>query len=579
MRDLRTRETVCQFRDEVGPEPPFPFDDDTLVVCYYASAEHGSGLALGWPRAPHTLDLFIAFSNLTNGLPLPHGRGLVGAMSYFGLEYPGDKGRMIPIINRGNYTAGERDEIKRYNLIDVDATERLLLAMYPLLDQPRELYRGRFTATAADMEWRGVPVDMRDLTRLRRHWTDIQDRLIARINRNYGIYGGRTFKEDAFERWLAIEGIPWPRLESGRLALDDKVFREIGRTYPDRIGPIRELRHALSQLRLEDLAVGDDGRNRTLTSYFRARTSRSQPSNSKSIFGTSVWLRSLITPEPGKGLIAADYSQQESGTGAGLSDDPVMKRAYTIGDAYLGFAVEAKATTTEAVQRYLGRRKRKLGYDDYDNLIHTVRELYKPVVLSIQYGRGEWGLARTLDVQPVEARVLIEKSHEAFRQFWDWSDARVRYALLNRHTSTVLGWDLHLAPDVVVEGKGRMQNKTVIETVNVRSLQNFPLQANAAEMTRLAATLAMERGIAILLTVHDAIIAEAPLGDLEATAAALEACMVEASEIILGGFRLRVDSKLIREGERYRDKRGEAMWQHVTALLDEIEAEGGRAVA
>jgi DNA polymerase I len=201
------------------------------------------------------------------------------------------------------------------------------------------------------------------------------------------------------------------------------------------------------------------------------------------------------------------------------------------------------------------------------------------VVLSIPYGRGEYGLARTLDVQPIEARVLIESSHEAFKVFWDWSDARVRYALQNRHTSTVLGWTLHLAPDTVVDNKGPMKNKTVIETVNIRGLQNFSLQGNAAEMTRLAATLATERGVAILLTVHDAIIAEAPLGDLAATAAALEACMVEASRIILGGFTLRVDSKLIGAGERYRDRRGEAMWRHVTALLDEIEADDGRAVA
>jgi DNA polymerase-1 len=576
-RDLRTRREGCLFRGEFGSEPPFLIDHDTLVVCYYASAEHGTSLALGWPRAPHTLDLFIEFRNLTNGLTLPHGNGLVGAMAHFGLDYPGDKGRMIPLINRGDWTHQEVEEIRRYNLIDVDATELLLLALYPLLDQPRALYRGLFTTAAADMEWRGVPVDMRDLTRLRRHWTDIQDRLIARINRNYGIYEGRTFKEDAFERWLDIQGIPWPRLDSGRLALDDKVFRAIGKTYPDSVGPLRELRHALSQLRLEDLAVGEeDARNRTLTSYYRARTSRSQPSNSKGIFGTSVWTRSLISPAPGMGLIASDYNQQEFGTGGGLSGDPVMQRAYNIGDAYLGFAVEARAATREAVERYLARRKRKLDYDDDDNLIHPVRELYKPAVLSILYLRSEFGLARALDVQPVEARVLIEKSHEAFAIFWDWSDSRVRYALLNRHTSTVLGWTLHLAPDITVDNKGRMKNKTVIETVNVRSLQNFPLQGNAAEMTRLAATLATERGIAILLTVHDAIIAEAPLGDLQATAVKLEACMVEASKIILGGFALRVDCKLIGAGERYRDKRGEAMWCHVTALLDEIEAEGRR---
>jgi hypothetical protein len=47
-----------------------------------------------------------------------------------------------------------------------------------------------------------------------------------------------------------------------------------------------------------------------------------------------------------------------------------------------------------------------------------------------------------------------------------------------------------------------------IETANTRSLQNFPLQGNAAEMTRLPATLDTERGVAILSTVHDAIFSD-----------------------------------------------------------------------
>jgi hypothetical protein len=50
------------------------------------------------------------------------------------------------------------------------------------------------------------------------------------------------------ERWaayLACKGIPWPRLPSGALALDDDTFREMARAYPENVAPIRELRHAL----------------------------------------------------------------------------------------------------------------------------------------------------------------------------------------------------------------------------------------------------------------------------------------------------------------------------------------------
>jgi DNA polymerase I len=97
------------------------------------------------------------------------------------------------------------------------------------------------------------------------------------------VYEGREFKLDRFAAWLAKNNIPWPRLESGRLDLSDDTFREMARAYP-LIAPLRELRAALSQMRLSDLAVGRDGRNRTMLSALRARTGRNQPSNTKCLY-------------------------------------------------------------------------------------------------------------------------------------------------------------------------------------------------------------------------------------------------------------------------------------------------------
>jgi hypothetical protein len=111
---------------------------------------------------------------------------------------------------------------------------------------------------------------------LRRGWTGIQDRLIASIDKDYGVFDGRTFKADCFADWLAVAGIPWSRLESGRLDLSDETFRQQARAYPQ-VAPLRELRSSLAELRLNDLAVGRDGRNRTILSAFRSRTGRNQP--------------------------------------------------------------------------------------------------------------------------------------------------------------------------------------------------------------------------------------------------------------------------------------------------------------
>jgi hypothetical protein len=130
-----------------------------------------------------------------------------------------------------------------------------------------------------------------------------------------------------------------------------------------------------------------------------------------------------------------------------------------------------------------------------------------------------------------------------------------------------MGWQLHLPPDSIEEKDGRV----FIKSPNVRAIRNFAFQANAAEVTRLAARLAWERGLAVLLTVHDQVLVEAAWEDRFVAAALLEECMVEASRIILDGFELRVDTKIIAYPDRYTDPRGDEMWREVMTLLNEIE--------
>src|SRR5262249_32983284 len=234
---------------------------------------------------------------------------------------------MRALVPRGGlWTADERAAILDYCESDVTALERLLPAMLPAIDLPRALLRGRYMAAAAAMEHAGTPIDMPMLEVFRQRWTDIQDQLIAEIDANYGVFEGRTFKTDRFAAWLVQHKIPWPLLESGHLDLTDDAFRHQARAYPA-VSPLRELRSSLSDLPLNDLAVGSDGGTRTILSTFRSSTGRNQPSNSKYIFGPSVWLRGLIKPPPGYGLAYVDWSQQEFGIAAALSGDVAMQDA------------------------------------------------------------------------------------------------------------------------------------------------------------------------------------------------------------------------------------------------------------
>jgi hypothetical protein len=428
-RELRSGRELRLWRDELGPVPPYPTGASNLFVAYYASAELGCHLALGWPMPERILDLFTEFRCGTNGLTVPAGNGLVGALTAFGLDTIGavEKDQMRALVLRGGpWSDEERAAVLQYCADDVGALARLLPAMAPRLDLPRALLRGRYMAAAAAMEYAGVPIDVPMLDKLRRYWALIQDKLIECIDADYRVFEGRTFKLERFEAWLVRAGIPWPRLESGRLDLNDGTFRQMAKIYPA-VSPLRELRSSLAELRLNDLAVGHDGRNRCLLSPFGARSSRNTPSNSKFIFGPSVWLRSLIKPLPGMAVAYIDFEQQEFAIVAKLSGDANMLAAYASGDPYLAFAKQAGAIP-----------------DDGTKDTHpSERELFKTTALGVNYGMEVFGLALRLDIPTAAARDLLRAHHETYRQFWRWSDAVVDHAKLTGELHTCFGWTLH----------------------------------------------------------------------------------------------------------------------------------------
>jgi DNA polymerase I-like protein with 3'-5' exonuclease and polymerase domains len=303
---------------------------------------------------------------------------------------------------------------------------------------------------------------------------------------------------------------------------------------------MRELRSALSEMRLADLAVGRDGRNRTILSAFRSRTGRCQPSNSRYIFGPSVWLRSLIKPPEGYGVCYVDWAQQEHGIAGVLSGDLAMQAAYLSGDPYLEFAKQAGAAPADATKHSHG----------------PVRELFKQCALGVAYGLEAEGLARRIGKPPIVARDLLRAHHETYRRFWAWSDAAVDRALVTRALVDTFGWPIHVG-----------------DNPNPRSLRNFPMQSNGAEMLRLAACFATEAGVEVCALIHDAVLICAPLEQLKTEAERMQAAMAKAARVVLGtDFPIRSDAQFVRHPHRYRDARGRVMWDRVTRLIENREA-------
>jgi DNA polymerase-1 len=90
---------------------------------------------------------------------------------------------------------------------------------------------------------------------------------------------------------------------------------------------------------------------------------------------------------------------------------------------------------------------------------------------------------------------------------------------------------------------------------------NFPMQANGAEIMRLATIYIIDNELELCAIIHDAFMILSPANRIDDDMLILSECMRRASRVVLRGFELRLDSKVILYPQRYEaDKRSRQQW-------------------
>jgi hypothetical protein len=506
-------------------------------VAYYASAEMGCFLSLGWPFPGHLLDLFAEFRNYLKGRNPYQGYSLLGAATQFGIKSSittESKDVLRELAQKVHFTDSEKFQLLDYCQQDVETTLKLLIAMKSVIPNlPQALIRGRYMVAAATVERLGIPIDTELLGLLKENWDNIKQDLIRSVDADFLVYEAGSFKSDRWREYCRRSGIAWPELGSGKPDLKDDTFRQMAKLHP-KINPIKELRSTLEQMKLNSLTVGEDGRNRYLLSAFSSITGRNQPSNTKSIFGPATWMRHLIKPSKGMALAYIDYEQQEFGIAAALSGDENMRAAYASGDPYLTFAKQAGAVPPDATKKTHPHE----------------RDLYKATALAVQYGMGAKSLGERIGQSEHHGLALLRNHRCTYPTFWRWSDKAEAQGMMGIPLETVFGW--------------RTLGKDIPKALTFR---NFLAQANGAEMLRLSIIGLTDAGIRVCAPVHDAVLVEGPLDEIEQIVESARAIMESASGLILGGFTIRTDAKIIRYPDRYSDPRGVEMWERIITLL------------
>ena len=206
--------------------------------------------------------------------------------------------------------------------------------------------------------------------------------------------------------------------------------------------------------------------------------------------------RAFIPEDKGHLILDADYSQIELRIMAHLSGDKTLRASFLAGEdvhtrtAALVFKVPQAEVTSE-------QRRRA-----------------KEVNFGIMYGMGAYGLASRLGLANDEAESFILAYFANYPGVQEYMLRTVREARQNGYVTTLLG-RRRMVPDIASD------NRRIREFAE-RTAINTPIQGSAADlikvaMIRIQKRLEQEKSTAkMIMQVHDELVFEAPLSEVEA---------------------------------------------------------------
>jgi len=206
-------------------------------------------------------------------------------------------------------------------------------------------------------------------------------------------------------------------------------------------------------------------------------------------------IRGAFVSGEGKKIISADYSQIELRLIAEISGEDNMIKAFQDGE-------DIHASTAA-----------KLFKIPLEEVSKTQRSQAKTVNFGIIYGQGAFALAEQTGLSRAEAKQMIEAYFETYPKLKEYMAGQVRKAREIGYVETILGRKRHL--------KDINSNNFVVRGHAERNAVNAPVQGSAADVVKMA-MIKIQKELEkeklktkMLLQVHDELIFEAPVDELE----------------------------------------------------------------
>lgn len=427
--------------------------------------------------------------------------------------------------NQGSMRDIEVRKVKEYATEDADITLQLRQKLEPELTSQgvRKIFdeiEMPLVKVLADMEAQGVKLDGENLQEISKTMAteiaELEEQIYALAEKTFNIASPKQLGEILFDHLGLSKRAK--KTKTGQYSTSEDVLTKIQHLHP--IIPLILDYRSLSKLKstyidsLPTLINPRDGRIHT--SYNQAVASTGRLSSNKPNL-QNIPIRTARGREIRKAfvprnkdytLLAADYSQIELRIIAHLSKDKAMIAAFNDG-------LDIHAATAAKV------------YDtDLESVTKEMRRNAKTVNFGIIYGISAFGLSERLGIPRGEAADIINNYLAQYPGVKTYMNDQIAFAQKNGYVETMLGRRRYLR-DINV-------SNSVVRGFAERNAINAPIQGSSADMIKIAMIaihrLMKEQNMSskMILQVHDELVFDARLDEVEQLKPLIEKAMVEA---------------------------------------------------
>lgn len=245
--------------------------------------------------------------------------------------------------------------------------------------------------------------------------------------------------------------------------------------------------------------------NQTATSTGRLSSSHPNLQNIPIRTAFSRQIRKAFLPESGWLMVAADYSQIELRILAHLSQEPVLIQAYQQNE------------DIHTVTAKLVFEKEDISSDE--------RRFAKTINFGVIYGMGAQKFARETGINPIDAKLFIERFNERYANVFAYLEKVKKEAIAYGYVETILGRRRYFefTSNSLRQLKGskledinlqKLKNLGQYDAGLLRSAANAPIQGSSADIIKIAMVQLHEvlrnYQARLLLQVHDELVFEVP---------------------------------------------------------------------